>query len=83
MPKSPAIDEPFAAAVRSQERLSRALERIGVAVGPGALRLYADIDPLGAPIVVIGPLCAVLADRLSSALEGEPLHVPESDPSCP
>jgi hypothetical protein len=77
-----AADEPFAIAVRSQERLARALELIGIAVGPGALRLYADVDPLGAPIVVPGPLGAELADRLSSVLEGGPLPVPEGERPC-
>lgn len=79
----PIADEPFATAVRSQERLSRALRCIGIGVGPGALRLYADIDPLGVPIVVVSPICAVIADRLSSALEGGQLRGLEGDPSCP
>ena len=83
MPQRSATDEPFAAAVRSQERLSRALALIGIAAGPGALRMYADVDPLGTPIVVIGPVCAALADRLSSALEGGSRRVTEADPSCP
>lgn len=82
MPQLPAAGEPFAIAVRSQERLARALELIGIAVGPGALRLYADVDPLGAPVVVPGPLGAELADRLSSVLESGPLPVPGGDPSC-
>jgi hypothetical protein len=46
------------------------------------LRLYADIDPLGVPIVVVSPICAAIADRLSSALEGGQLRGPEGDPSC-
>lgn len=79
MPQRPVADEPFATAVRSQERLCRAMARIGIAAGPGALRLYADIDPLGAPIVVIGPIGAAMADRLSSALERRPQHISEGD----
>ena len=82
MPQLPAAGEPFATAVRSQERLARALALIGIAVGPGALRLYADVDPLGAPIVVPGPLGAELADRISSVLEGGPLPIPGGGPSC-
>jgi hypothetical protein len=74
--------EPIAIAARSQERLARALGLIGIAVGPGALRLYADVDALGAPVVVPGPLGAELADRLSAVLEGRPLPVPEGDRSC-
>ena len=82
MSHASAADEPFAIAVRSQERLARALELIGIAAGPGALRLYADVDALGAPVVVPGPLGAELADRLSAVLEGRPLPFPERDPSC-
>ena len=82
MAHTSAADEPFAIAVRSEERLARALELIGIAVGPGALRLYADVDPLGLPIVVPGPLGAELADRLSSVLEAGPLPIPQGDPSC-
>jgi hypothetical protein len=82
VPQLPAAGEPFTAAVRSRERLARALELIGIAVGPGALRLYADVDPLGAPIVVPGPLGAELADRLSSVLEGGPLPMLEGGSPC-
>jgi hypothetical protein len=77
-----AAEEPFAIAVRSQERLARALELIGIAVGPGALRLYADVDALGAPILVAGPMSVELAARLSSALEDRPAPIPEGDVSC-
>lgn len=82
MPHRSVADEPFTTAVRSQERLTRALKRIGIAA-PTAPRLYADVDPLGVPIVVISPLCAAIADRLSSVLECGPLCVAEGDPSCP
>jgi hypothetical protein len=70
VPQNPVSEEPLAIAVRSQERLIRALAAVGIAAGPGALRLYADLDALGAPIVVIGPLTVEAADRLSQSLEG-------------
>ena len=82
MAEASAAEEPFAIAVRSQERLARALELIGIAVGPGALRLYADVDALGAPILVPGPMSVELAARLSSALEDRPAPIPEGDVSC-
>jgi hypothetical protein len=83
MSQPPAADAPFEEAVRSHERLKRALERIIGAAKTRPVRTYADIDPLGQPIVVIGPIDAALADLLSAALEGWPLHNPESDPACP
>lgn len=81
MPQCSTADEPFATAVRSQKRLSRALSAIGITPGGGSLRLYADVDPLGVPIVVVGPLRAALADRLSSFLEGRQLSGLEGDRS--
>jgi hypothetical protein len=83
VPQSSAAEEPLAVAARSRERLARALNGIGVAAGPGALRLYADLDALGAPIVVIGPLGVESADRLSLALEREPASVEVGDLPCP
>jgi hypothetical protein len=82
VPHTSVADEPFAIAVRSQTRLARALKLIGIVAGSGGLRLYADLDPLGAPIVVIGPLGAELADRVSSCVERGPLLMPGSD-LCP
>lgn len=82
MAQAPTADEPFAIAVRCQKRLARALELIGIAVGPGAFRLYADVDALGEPIVVPGPMSAEVAARLSSALEDRPTPVLDGDVSC-
>lgn len=83
MSQPPVANEPFNVALRSHARLKRALERIISAAGTRPIRTYADIDPLGLPIIVIGPIDAALADLLSAALEGRPLHNPESDPACP
>lgn len=83
MPQNFAAEEPLAVAARSQERLARALESIGIAAGPGALRLYADLDALGAPIVVIGPLGVESANRLSLALEYGPANTQGGDLPCP
>lgn len=83
MPQNSATEEPLAVAARSQERLARALQSVGIAAGPGALRLYADLDALGAPIVVIGPLGVESANRLSLALEHGPADTGEGDLPCP
>jgi hypothetical protein len=82
VPQNSAAEEPLAIAARSQERLAGALASIGIAAGPGALRLYADLDALGAPIVVIGPVSAENADRLSLALERGPSDAAEGDLPC-
>lgn len=83
MSQNPAAEEPLAVAARSQERLVRALESIGITAGPGALRLYADLDALGAPIVVIGPLGVDSANRLSLAVERGSSGTTEGDLPCP
>lgn len=82
MSQSPVVEGPLATAVRSQDRLARALATIGIAAGAGALRLYADLDALGAPIVVIGPLGVESADRLSKALEDTASNAVEGGPLC-
>lgn len=69
MPQTPAPEEPLAIAVRCQERLTRAFTSIGIEAGSGGLRLYADVDALGAPIVVLGPLTVEATNLLSAALE--------------
>lgn len=69
MPQTPATEEPLAIAVRCQERLTRAFTSIGIESGSGGLRLYADVDPLGTPIVVLGPLTEEATNCLSAALE--------------
>jgi len=62
-------EEPLAVAARSESRLVLALRGIGIALGCGASRPYADLDALGAPVVVLGALDAHLADRLSEVVE--------------
>ena len=83
MPQNSAAEEPLAVAARSQERLARAMASIGIRTGSGALRLYADLDALGAPIVVFGPLNVESADRLSVVLEVLPQNVGGGGLSCP
>ena len=76
MPQTPATEEPLTIAVRCQERLTRAFTAIGIEAGTGGLRLYADVNPLGSPIVVLGPLTVEATNRLSTALEGaQPVDV--------
>jgi hypothetical protein len=58
------VIEPLATAVRSQQRLDRALRQIGASTAG-----YADIDALGGPVVVLGPLSADSADLLAGAVE--------------
>lgn len=83
MPQTPVPEEPLAVAARCQERLTRAFTSIGIAAGSGALRLYADVDPLGSPIVVLGPLTVEATDRLSAALESVRSGEARGEPSCP
>jgi hypothetical protein len=79
----PAADDALAVASRSQSRLARAFERIGITARPGAPRLYADVDALGVPVVVVGPISADVADRLSTALEAGSPSQHEEGSSCP
>jgi hypothetical protein len=81
--QSPAAEDALTVASRSQDRLARALENIGIDVGHGLPRLYADVDALGTPVVVLGPIGADVADQLSMALETGSLPQREGDLSCP
>lgn len=67
--QTPAAEDPLTIAARSESHLVRALRCIGITVGSGTSRLYADVDALGGPVVVIGPLDADAAHRLARAVE--------------
>jgi hypothetical protein len=81
--QSPGAEDALTVASRSQDRLARALENIGIEVGTGVPRLYADVDALGTPVVIVGPIGADVADRLSMVLEAGSPPQREGDPSCP
>jgi hypothetical protein len=80
--QTPAAEDPLTVAARSHRRLVRALRRIGITVGSGTSRLYADIDSLGGPVVVFGPLDADAADRLSNAVENGQSGEETGDAPC-
>lgn len=66
---SGSIEEPLAIAARSEDRLVRALQRIGITLGSSGVVPYADVNALGEPVVVIGALDARVADQLSGIVE--------------
>lgn len=66
---SGSTEEPLTVAARSEERLVRALQRIGITLGSSGVVPYADVNALGEPVVVIGALHARVADQLSGIVE--------------
>jgi hypothetical protein len=70
-------EDPLTAAARSGDRLMRALHRIGIQVGVELTELYADVNGIGKPVLVLGKIDADAAGRLADAL-GEPDLAPEA-----
>jgi hypothetical protein len=62
--------EPLTIAARAENRLARALRRIGITTGSeGSCASYADLDALGEPVIVLGPIAARTADHLARVIE--------------
>lgn len=67
MPK-PEPSTSFAHAMQAQLRLRNALRQCGF-VDQDFPRMVADVDPLDAPRIAVGPISTDTADRLAALLE--------------